>query len=210
MVGGALLPGGIGELASAIGGSVVVMFIMMIGSGIGEEVASFFFGRVKGGIIQMIYMLLYMPLFVMGGYVYSILKIPGTSLVATSLFFALYGVFVVFVARFLIKIIEKIFSVNIFSAHKTPVNGAEFVKYLKGKSISDKDTEAILVSSCESSGKAKKLARGGFDWVEISPEDVCYELTKRGFDVHDVMELLTGVFRMKPEEAAMIWKKASI
>jgi len=210
MVGGSLLPGSIADLASAIGGSVVVMFVMMIGSGIGEEVASFFFGRVKGGIIQMIYMLFYMPLFILGGYVYSILKIPGTSIVATSLFFALWGVFTVFVARLLITIVTKVLSVNVFSGSKTPVNGAEFVKYLKGKSISDKDTEAILVSSCDSPGKARKLARGGFDWVAISPEDICYELTKRGFDVHDVMELLTGVFRMKPEEAAMIWKKASV
>jgi hypothetical protein len=210
MVGGSLLPGGITELASAIGGSVVVMFIMMIGSGIGEEVASFFFGRVKGGIIQMIYMMFYMPLFVMGGYVYSILKIPGTSIVATSLFFSLWGVFTVFVARLLITIVTKVLSVNVFSGRRTPVNGADFVKYLKGKSISDKDTEAILISSCDSPGKARKLAQGGFDWVEISPEDICYELTKRGFDVHDVMELLTGVFRMKPEDAAMIWKKASI
>jgi hypothetical protein len=205
-----LLPGGIAELASAIGGSVVVMFVMMIGSGIGEEIAKFFFGKVKGGIIQAIYMMFYMPLFIVGGYVYSILKIPGTSIVATSLFFALWGIFTVFVARLLITVVVKIFSVNLFSSHKTPVNGAELVKYLKGKSISEKDTEEILVSSCESAGKAKKLAQGGFDWVDISPEDVCYELTKRGFDVHDVMELLTGVFRMKPEEAAMIWKKASV
>jgi hypothetical protein len=158
----------------------------------------------------MIYLMFYMPLFIIGGYVYSILKIPGTSLVATSLFFALWGVFTVLVARMLITVLVKITSINVFSSPKMPVNGAEFVKYLKGKSLSDKDTEAILVGSCDSEGKAKKLARGGFDWVEISPEDVCYELTKRGFDVHDVMELLTGVFRMKPEEAAMIWKKASV
>jgi hypothetical protein len=210
MVGGSLLPGGIAELASAIGGSVVVMLIMMIGSGIGEEIAGFFFKKVQGGVIQMIYLAFYMPLFIIGGYVYSILKIPGTSLVATSLFFALWGIFTVFVARFLITIVVKIMSINVFSSHKMPVNGAEFVKYLKGKSVSDKDTEAILVSSCDSEGKARKLARGGFDWVEISPEDVCYELTKRGFDIHDVMELLTGVFRMKPEEAAMVWKKASV
>lgn len=205
-----LFAGGITELASAIGGSVVVMLIMMIGSGIGEEIAGFFFKKVQGGIIQMIYLAFYMPLFIIGGYVYSLLKIPGSSLVATSLFFALWGILTVFVARLLITVVVKAFSLKIFSSHKTPVNGAEFVKYLKGKSISDKDTEDILVCSCDSESKAKKLAHGGFDWVEISPEDVCYELTKRGFDVHDVMELLTGVFRMKPEEAAMIWKKASI
>ncbi len=175
------------------------MLIMMIGSGIGEEVASFFFGRVKGGIVQIIYMLFYMPLFIIGGYVYTLLKIPGTSLMATSIFFALWGVLTVFVARTLITVVVKVMSLNVFSSHRMPVNGAEFVKYLKGKSVSDKDTESILISSCDSSSKARKLARGGFEWVEMSPEDVCNELTKRGFDIHDVMELFTGVFGMKPE-----------
>ncbi len=207
---GSFLTGSIADLVSAIGGSVVVMLIMMVGSGIGEEVASFFFGRVKGGIIQMIYLLFYMPLFVVGGYVYTLLKIPGTSLMATSIFFALWGVFTVFVARMLITVVTKVLSFNVFSTHKMPINGAEFVKYLKGKSVSDKDAESILISSCDSPSKARKLARGGFEWVELSPEGVCYELTTRGFDIHDVMELLTGVFRMKPEEAAGVWKKASM
>jgi hypothetical protein len=207
---GSFLTGSIADLASAIGGSVVVMLIMMVGSGVGEEVASFFFGRVKGGIIQMIYLLFYMPLFVIGGYAYTLLKIPGTSLMATSIFFALWGVFTVFAARLMIMVVVKVMSFNVFSAHKMPINGAEFVKYLKGKSVSDKDTESILISSCDSPGKARKLARGGFEWVELSPEEVCYELSKRGFDIHDVMELLTGVFRMKPEEAAGVWKKASM
>lgn len=207
---GSFLSGSIADLASAIGGSVVVMLIMMVGSGVGEEVASFFFGRVKGGIIQMIYLLFYMPLFVIGGYAYALLKIPGTSLMATSIFFALWGVFTVFAARLMITVVVKVMSFNVFSAHKMPINGAEFVKYLKGKSVSDKDAESILISSCDSPGKARKLARGGFEWVELSPEEVCYELSKRGFDIHDVMELLTGVFRMKPEEAAGVWKKASM
>jgi len=131
------------------------MFIMMIGSGIGEEIATFFFGKVKNGILQIIYLLFYMPLFIVGGYVYSLLKIPGTSLVATSLFFALWGVFTVFIARLLITLIDKIFSINITPSNTTPVNGAELIKYLKSRSIPDKDTETILLSACDSRGKAK-------------------------------------------------------
>ncbi len=198
------------DLAGAIAQSVVVMVLMMIGSAIGEEVAGFFFQRVKGGILQVIYFLFYMPMFIVGGYVYTLLKIPSTSIVSTALYFALWGVFTVFVSRLFITAVGKVFGIRLSKPKGTYINGKDLIKFLKAKNMPENEIRKVLVSSSESKAKASKLMDGGPEWIDIDPEALCYELAKRGYGVHDVMDALKTVLRMKPEDAAVVWKNASV
>ena len=199
----------LGDIASAIAGSVFVLFFLMIGSGIGEEVASFFFGRIKGRLTQIIYLLLFMPLFVLGSYVYVYLQIPQ-KLLSMALFFGLWGVFTVFISRFVIYLGGKVLDIRLPKSKKSHINGRELIKYLKEKKLEDNEIRKILARSCESERKAQKLFEGGSEWVKIDPEALCYELSKRDFNVHEVMDILRKILKMTPEEAAGVWKNASV
>lgn len=197
------------DMAGAVAGSVVVLFILMIGSGIGEEVASFLFGRIKGRMTQIIYLLLFMPLFVLGGYANVYLKISG-ELPSTALFFGLWGVFTVFTSRFILHLGGKALGIRYYRRKKTHINGKELIKHLKVKKLQDNEIRQILGKSCDSERKAQKIFEGGSEWVNIDPEALCYELSKRGFNVHEVMEILKEILKMNPEESANVWRNASV
>ncbi|MEA3255160.1 MAG: hypothetical protein U9Q22_04950 [Candidatus Altiarchaeota archaeon] len=197
------------DMAGAVAGAVVVLFTLMIGSGIGEEVASFLFGRIKGRMTQIIYLLLFMPLFVLGGYANIYLQIPQT-LPSTALFFGLWGVFTVFTSRFILHLGSKALGIRYIRRKKTHVNGKELIKHLKEKKLQDNEIRQILYKSCDSERKAQKIFEGGSEWVNIDPEALCYELSKRGFNVHEVMKILKEILRMNPEESANVWRNASV
>lgn len=198
------------DLVNAVIGSVFVMILMMTGSGIGEEVASFVFGKVKGGFSQIVYLMFFLPLFVVGGYVYTLLNIPQTSLTSTAIFFGLWGFLTVFVSRFLINMLNKALGIKFIMPKKSLVNGKDLVKYLKEKKMPEHEIRTVLMKSCDSKRKAEKLFEGGSEWVSIDPDPLCYELSKRGFSAHDVMEILKDIIRLTPEEAAIVWKNSSV
>ncbi|MBN2251038.1 MAG: hypothetical protein JW724_03070 [Candidatus Altiarchaeota archaeon] len=200
----------LGDLAGAIAGGTFVLFAMMIGSAIGEQIAGFLFGKVKGGVLQIVYMLFFMPVFIIGGYAYSLLNIPQTSLVASALFFGLWGIFAVCVSRLFISFLGKVLGIRILPKKKSYINGKELIKRLKEKKLPDNEVRSMLTGSCESKRNADRLFEGGSEWVDIDPEALCYQLSKKGFSVHEVMEILTKVLRMKPEDAAVVWKNASV
>jgi len=199
----------LGDLVSAIMNSALVMLFMMVGSAIGEEVASFVFGKVKGGVTQILYLAFFLPIFVLGGYVFAVLKIPQT-LTSSGLFFGLWGFVTVFVSRFLINQINKFFGIKLKKSDKRYINGKILIKYLKDRGLSSHDTRVILRKCCDSGRKADKIFEGGNEWVNIDPEALTYELTKKGLKAEDVMNLLGSILKMKPEEAALVWKKASV
>ena len=206
---GAALPAG-GDLVSAIIGAVAVMLVMMVGSGVGEQVAGFFFGRIQGGLTQMIYLFFFLPLFVVGGYVYTLIGIPQTSLSSSALFFGLWGFFTVFVSRFLINQMNKVLRITIPKSDKREINGKELIAKLKARNLDSNEVRKILRKCCDSDRKADKIFEGGTEWVRINPEALAYELSKRGYNAQEVIDVMKNVLRMKPEEAAMIWKNSSV
>lgn len=201
------------ELFGAIWGSVVVMFFMMVGSGVGEEVASFFFGRVKGGIIQIIYLLLFMPVFILGGYTYTILQIPQTSIVSTALFFGLWGFFTVFICRGAVTLLSDFLNLKLTSSSSKkfkPVDGCLVAEYLHSKGFSDEEVKAIISKAVDNPKHVSKIMNGVSVKTYINPQVLCYETTKRGWDVHKVMDFLRYVYNMSPEEAARLWRESSV
>lgn len=198
------------ELFNAIAGAVAVLLVMMIGSGVGEQVAGFFFGRVEGGLSQILYMLFFLPLFVVGGYVYTLLHIPQTSLLSTALFFGLWGFFTVFVSRLIINQLNKIFGIRLPKSDKREINGKELIKRLKAKDLGEHEIRKILRKCCESDRKADRIFEGGTEWVRIDPNVLVYELSKKNFSVHEVLDILRSVLKMSPEEAAIVWKNSSV
>ena len=197
------------DFAGAIGSAVFVMMVMMMGSAVGEEVSGFFFKKIRGGMTQILYMLFFLPLFVLGGYVYTLWGVPQTSVIATALFFGLWGFATVFMSRFLITVLGKMAGIRMNKPVRNYINGTLLIKYLKEKKMSDNDIRNVLINSCESKKKAIRLFEGGSEWVDIDPEALCYELAKRGYSVHEVMDVLKGILRMRPEDAAVVWRNAS-
>ena len=198
------------DIAVAIGQGVAVMMAMMIGSAIGEEIASLFFGRVKGGLTQIIYLLFYMPLFIMGGYVYTLSGIPMTSVVTSGLFFGLWGIATVIISRLMIAVINRIFGIRFTAQKKFYVNGKDLIRDMKDKGLAENEIRNVLISSCDSPKKAKRLFEGGSEWVNVDPEALCYSLAKRGYNVHEAMKVLTNILKMRPEDAAVVWKNSSV
>jgi hypothetical protein len=165
---------------------------------------------VKGGFSQMIYMMFFLPIFVVGGYVYTLLNIPQTSLASTALFFGLWGFFTVFVSRLIINVMNKALGIKLIMPKKNLVNGKDLMRYLKEKKMPDHEIRTILMKSCDSKRKAEKLFEGGPEWVSVDADPLCYELSKRSFSAHDVMDILKNILRLTPEEAALVWKNSSV
>lgn len=192
----------------AVASQVVVLFFLMIGSGVGEELASFMFGRIKGRLNQIIYILLFMPLFVLGGYAYILFGISN-ALLSTALFFGLWGVMTVFVSRGTLYLGGKMWGVKLKS-RKRGIRGKLLTRYLRKYEVEDHEVKEILMRVCESGRKGEKLFEGGAEWVRVDPHALCYELSNRGFEVNHILEALTRVLRLNTEEAAMIWRKSSV
>ncbi|MCK4491525.1 MAG: hypothetical protein KAU03_02800, partial [Candidatus Altiarchaeales archaeon] len=87
---------------------VLVLFLMLVGIMVGDVVASSMFGRIRGSIKQISYLLLFVIFLVMGNYVPAFLGIPHPSPTVSIVLFGFWGFLSVFVSRVIIYITDVI------------------------------------------------------------------------------------------------------
>lgn len=196
------------QFAEAIGGSVFVLLMMSVGSGIGEEIAKFLYGKSKGGIFQMIYMLVHLPVFIIGGYVYTLLGIPAASVISSALFFGLWGIFTVFVSRGFMAVLGKVIDFKPPGSDK--VRGKELLDHLRGTGMPDEEIKPVLLNFCDSEKKVEGIINGKDVKVKGDSEALCYSLSKRGLSACEIISVLVKTFGFTPEEAGLVWRRASL
>jgi hypothetical protein len=192
---------------------VLVVLSALMGVALGDTVASFFFGKVKGRFKQILYLVLFAIFIVLEGYVMQLFGInlmdmhPALACTVSGLF----GSTVVFLNRAILHVLDEIqTSIKLSKTHKFGLNGKRLVKELRGKGLEKEEVRKVLLASAKSERRVDKVLSGKNEWLEINLNTLSYELSKRELSADDIINILHKMAGIHPEDAVEIWKRSSV
>lgn len=194
---------------------VLVLFLMLVGIMVGDVVASSMFGRIRGSIKQISYLLLFVVFLVMGNYVPAFLGIPHPSPTVSIVLFGFWGFLSVFVSRVIIYLTDVIRGqINKIMKH----GGAEHVVELRevidhlSPRLEMESIKKVLMQSTPYPKKIEKIFKKvedkgmerGEGEIQVYPTRLSRSLMGEGLGEDEILDVLIKILGIQPEKAVRI------
>lgn len=188
---------------------------MLVGIMVGDVVASSMFGRIRGTIRQISYLLLFVIFLVVGNYVPAFLGIPHPSPTVSIVLFGFWGFLSVFVSRVIIYLTDVIRGqINKIAKRRRAehvVELREVIDHLSPK-LEMKSIKKVLMQSTPYPKKIektfKKLEDRGMEKMEgeiqVYPIRLSRSLMGEGLCEDEILDVLVKILGIQPEKAVGI------
>jgi hypothetical protein len=190
---------------------VVVLLLMLAGMFIGDSASNSVFGRVKGTLRQLLYLLLFVVFLVLGNYIPSLIGIQIQTILNSILFYGFWGFLSVFLSRLILFSLDRLihYRRNLKTKKKPQrfVDVIRLVRHLRDRGLNAEEINLILSASTGSGRKAGK--RGSKEKTPVDPYRLSSAFQRNGFDVNETADILVKFLKLTPEKAVRIWRDAN-